>query len=88
MLQLITIHISIEWIILNFFFSGDVGFQALASWYGWAKEPIVQANHSRIENISDEIPIVFIYGSRTHIDHTAAQQILQQRGSKSTSMKV
>ena len=32
--------------------------------------------------------MVFIYGSRTHIDSTVAQQILQQRGSKTTSIKV
>lgn len=68
--------------------SGDIGFQALASWYGWAKEPIVQVNHSRIENISDEISIAFVYGSRTHIDNTAAQQILQQRGSSNTCIKI
>ena len=69
-------------------FSGDVGFQALASWYGWAKEPIVQLDHSRIENISDELPLVFIYGSRTHIDNSAAHQILHQRGRTHTSIKV
>ncbi|CAF1551852.1 unnamed protein product [Rotaria magnacalcarata] len=68
--------------------SGDVGFQALASWYGWAKEPIVQVDHSRMETISSEIPIVFIYGSRTHIDNTPAQQILHQRGSSNTSLKI
>jgi hypothetical protein len=70
------------------FYSGDIGFQALASWYGWAKEPIVQVNHSRIENISDDISIAFIYGSRTNIDNTAAQQILHQRGSSNTCIKV
>ncbi len=69
-------------------YSGDIGFQALASWYGWAKEPIVQVNHSRIENISDDISIAFIYGSRTNIDNTAAQQILHQRGLNNTSIKV
>ena len=68
--------------------SGDVGFQALASWYGWAKEPIVQADHSRIENLPDELPLVFIYGSRTHIDNSAAHQILHQRGQTHTSIKV
>ena len=68
--------------------SGDVGFQALASWYGWAKNPIVQIDHSRIEHISDEISIVFIYGSRTNIDNTAAHQILHQRGPNNTSIKV
>ncbi|CAF1379095.1 unnamed protein product [Adineta steineri] len=68
--------------------SGDVGFQALASWYGWAKEPIVQVEHSRIESISDEIPIVFIYGSRTSIDNTAAHQILHQRGPNNTYIKI
>ena len=69
-------------------FSGDIGFQALASWYGWAKEPIVQTNQSRIENISEEISIFFIYGSRTNIDNVAAQQILRQRGTQNTSLKV
>jgi hypothetical protein len=68
--------------------SGDVGFQALASWYGWAKDPIVQVDHSRIESISDEISIAFIYGSRTSIDNTAAHQILQQRGPNNTCIKV
>jgi hypothetical protein len=68
--------------------SGDIGFQALASWYGWAKEPMVQVNHSRFEDISDDIVMVFIYGSRTNIDNVAAQQILRQRGSHNTCMKV
>jgi hypothetical protein len=45
-------------------------------------------NHSRIENISDEIFIAFIYGSRTNIDNSAAQQILHQRGSTNTCIKV
>ncbi|CAF4543083.1 unnamed protein product, partial [Rotaria magnacalcarata] len=26
--------------------SGDLGFQAIASWYGWAKDPIVQSDHT------------------------------------------
>ncbi|CAM4918563.1 unnamed protein product [Rotaria socialis] len=67
--------------------SGDLGFQAIASWYGWAKDPIVQSDHTRIESISDDIPLVFIYGSRTNIDNTAAHQILLQRGSTNTSIK-
>ena len=69
-------------------FSGDVGFQALASWYGWAKEPIVQIDHSRIESIPDDIQLVFIYGSRTHIDSTVAHQIIQQRDGNQTLIKV
>jgi len=68
--------------------SGDVGFQALASWYGWAKDPIVQVDHSRIESISDEIFIAFIYGSRTNIDNTVAHQILHQRGPNNTCIKI
>ncbi|CAF3588163.1 unnamed protein product [Rotaria sordida] len=68
--------------------SGDLGFQALASWYGWAKDPIVQTDHSRIEGISDDIPLVFIYGSRTNIDNTAAHQILHQRGLNNTCIKI
>ena len=60
----------------------------MASWFGWAKNPIVQVDHSRIESISDEISIVFIYGSRTNIDNTAAQQILHQRGPENTCIKV
>jgi hypothetical protein len=73
---------------MSIVYSGDVGFQALASWYGWARQPIIQVDHSRIESISDDIPIVFIYGSRTHIDNAAAHQILQQRGSTHTHIKV
>jgi hypothetical protein len=69
-------------------FSGDVGFQALASWYGWAKDPIVQDDHSRMENIADDISIVFIYGSRSHMDNTPAHQILRRRGSINTRIEV
>lgn len=68
--------------------SGDLGFQAIATWYGWAKDPIVQIDHSRIESISQDIQIVFIYGSRTNIDNTVAYQILRQRGSNNTTIKV
>lgn len=65
-----------------------MGFQAIATWYGWAKDPIVQIDHSRIESISQDIQIVFIYGSRTNIDNTVAYQILRQRGSNNTTIKV
>ncbi|CAF4544664.1 unnamed protein product, partial [Rotaria sp. Silwood2] len=68
--------------------SGDLGFQALASWYGWAKDPIVQIDHSNIETISDDISIAFIYGSRTNIDNTGAHQILHQRGLNNTCIKI
>lgn len=69
-------------------FSGDIGFQALASWYGWAKNPIIQVNKSRLENISEDIPIVFIYGSRTNVDSEPAREVLRDRGSDNTCLKV
>ena len=71
-----------------FICSGDIGFQALASWYGWAKEPIVQVDKSRLEDISEDIAIVFIYGSRTNIDSVPAQKVLRARGSDNTGLKV
>ncbi|CAF0817467.1 unnamed protein product [Didymodactylos carnosus] len=65
--------------------SGDVGFQAMADWYGWAKAPILTPNNSRLDAISTTIPIAFVFGSRTWVDNTSAHQIKKQR--KNTDVK-
>lgn len=49
---------------LFFHFSGETAFKNMTVPYGWAKRPMLD----RIGQIQVEIPISFIYGSRSSID--------------------
>lgn len=56
---------------LCFFHSGEAGFKHLSWNLGWALRPMI----SRIHQISKEIPITFIYGSRSWMDRKTAWDI-------------
>ncbi|XP_077982274.1 1-acylglycerol-3-phosphate O-acyltransferase ABHD5-like [Glandiceps talaboti] len=44
--------------------SGEVAFKAMQIPWGWAKNPMIK----RVTSISTEIPITFMYGSRSYMD--------------------
>ena len=44
--------------------SGEDGFRSISEQYGFAKNPMIK----RIEKVSANIPIWFIYGSRSWVD--------------------
>jgi len=51
----------------NSYPSGEAGFRAVAKYFGFAKNPMIK----RIDKINTNIPIWFIYGSRSWVDCTA-----------------
>lgn len=50
--------------ILFMFFSGETAFRNMTIPYGWAKRPMLE----RIGQVQADIPVSFIYGSRSNID--------------------
>ncbi|CAF0776794.1 unnamed protein product [Brachionus calyciflorus] len=65
--------------------SGEAGFRAIAEYFGFAKNPMIQ----RINKVSDNIPIWFVYGSRSWIDSEAGfTSINLRQNSVSTSVKL
>lgn len=46
------------------FFSGETAFRNMTIPYGWAKRPMLE----RIGQVQADIPVSFIYGSRSNID--------------------
>jgi len=55
--------------------SGESAFHALNSGLGWAKNPLV----SRIDQLSEDTPITIMYGSRSWMDSSAGQLLLDKR---------
>lgn len=47
----------------------------MMSGFGWAKNPMV----NRIDQMRKDIPITLLYGSRSWIDHSAAEIIKYKR---------
>lgn len=59
--------------------SGEAGFKAISSYFGFAKNPMIK----RIERVKPHIPVWFIYGSRSWIDCTAGYSAVYLRQSNS-----
>ncbi|XP_023021200.1 (Lyso)-N-acylphosphatidylethanolamine lipase isoform X2 [Leptinotarsa decemlineata] len=55
--------------------SGESAFHTMMNGFGWAKNPIVR----RIDQLSEDIPITLIYGSRSWVDHSAGEVIADKR---------
>lgn len=47
----------------------------MASTYGWAQNPM----YLRIHSLDQNIPLTLIYGSKSWIDHYAAEKIAEDR---------
>ncbi|EFA06792.2 (Lyso)-N-acylphosphatidylethanolamine lipase isoform X1 [Tribolium castaneum] len=55
--------------------SGESAFHSMMSGFGWAKNPMV----NRIDKMRKDISITLLYGSRSWIDHSAAEIIKFKR---------
>ncbi|KAK7478196.1 hypothetical protein BaRGS_00030557 [Batillaria attramentaria] len=55
--------------------SGEVGFKSLTMSLGWAKRPMIH----RMGDICGDLPITFVYGSRTWMDRTAGLNVKHLR---------
>lgn len=58
-------------------FRGESAFHALNSGLGWAKNPLV----SRVDQFSNDTPITLLYGSRSWMDSSSGEFIVQKRTS-------
>lgn len=56
----------------------------MMSGFGWAKNPIVR----RIDKLNDSLPITLLYGSRSWVDHSAADVIQEKRGNSYFNLQV
>lgn len=54
--------------------SGESAFHSMMSGYGWAKNPLVR----RVDKLNSKLPITLMYGSRSWVDHSAAD-VLQEK---------
>lgn len=57
------------------FFSGETAFRNMTIPYGWAKRPMLE----RINGVRADIPISFIYGSRSSIDSNSGCALKKTR---------
>lgn len=55
--------------------TGETAFHTMMETFGWAKHPMIH----RINDIHEDIPITFIYGSRSWIDSSPGEKIKSQR---------
>lgn len=69
---------------IDWCFSGESGFHAMMSGFGWAKNPMVR----RIDNLDSKIPITLLWGSKTWIDHSAEEIIRTKRYDSYVNLKV
>ncbi|XP_068146908.1 (Lyso)-N-acylphosphatidylethanolamine lipase [Drosophila tropicalis] len=64
--------------------SGESAFHSMMQSFGWAKNPMIH----RIKDVRADIPITFIYGSRSWIDSSSGEVIKSQRGSQMVDLKI
>ncbi|KAH8308963.1 hypothetical protein KR059_004515 [Drosophila kikkawai] len=64
--------------------SGESAFHTMMQSFGWAKHPMIH----RIKDVRRDIPITFIYGSRSWIDSSSGEKIKSQRGSNMVDIKI
>lgn len=58
-----------------FIFSGETAFKNMTIPYGWAQRPMLE----RIGQVKADIPISFIYGSRSSIDSDSGYALKKDR---------
>lgn len=63
---------------------GESAFHALMFSFGWAKNPMVK----RMHKLSDDIPITLLYGSKSWVDNSAGEMIMQYRPSSYVNVQV
>lgn len=63
--------------------TGESAFHTMMESFGWAKNPMIH----RIKDVRQDIPITFIYGSRSWIDSSSGEKIKSQRGNSVVDIK-
>ncbi|KFM57720.1 Abhydrolase domain-containing protein 4, partial [Stegodyphus mimosarum] len=64
--------------------SGESAFKAMTAHFGWAKRPMLK----RISQLKQDIPITFIYGSRSWIDSSSGLQTSELRKNSYVEIKM
>ncbi|XP_073848991.1 pummelig isoform X2 [Musca autumnalis] len=64
--------------------SGESAFHTMMESFGWAKHPMIH----RIKDVRHDIPMTFIYGTRSWIDSSSGEKIKAQRGDSTVDIKV
>ncbi|KHN75073.1 Abhydrolase domain-containing protein 4 [Toxocara canis] len=55
--------------------SGEVAFSSMSYAFGWARRPMID----RIAALSQDVPLTFIYGSKSWVDSGSGVEVQQQR---------
>lgn len=63
--------------------TGESAFHSMMESFGWAKHPMIH----RIKDVRQDIPITFIYGSRSWIDSSSGEKIKSLRGNSMVEIK-
>ncbi|KAH8253052.1 hypothetical protein KR032_003386 [Drosophila birchii] len=64
--------------------SGESAFHTMVQSIGWAKNPMIH----RIQDVRGDVPITFIYGSRSWLDFSYGENVKSQRGSNMVDIKI
>ncbi|KAM8713930.1 hypothetical protein ACLKA7_014139 [Drosophila subpalustris] len=64
--------------------TGESAFHCMMKLFGWAKHPMAH----RIKDVRSDVPITFIYGSRSWIDSSSGEEIKSQRGASMVDIKI
>ncbi|KAI9583233.1 (Lyso)-N-acylphosphatidylethanolamine lipase isoform X1 [Glossina fuscipes] len=64
--------------------TGESAFHNMMESFGWAKHPMIH----RIKDVRQDIPITFIYGSRSWIDSSSGEKIKSQRNGSVVNIKI
>uniref|UniRef100_T1GLU3 AB hydrolase-1 domain-containing protein n=1 Tax=Megaselia scalaris TaxID=36166 RepID=T1GLU3_MEGSC len=64
--------------------SGESAFHSMMESFGWAKNPMI----NRIHEVRKDIPMTFIYGSRSWIDSSSGDKIKTVRADSNVSIRI
>ncbi|XP_022832456.1 1-acylglycerol-3-phosphate O-acyltransferase ABHD5 isoform X2 [Spodoptera litura] len=64
--------------------SGESAFHTLMTGFGWAKNPMVR----RVDELDPALPITVLYGSRSWVDNSSGQVLVEHRGPSNTFVQV
>ena len=71
-------------IIVVFLFSGETAFSYMSEQFGWAKYPMIK----RIVELEKDLPMTYLFGSRSWVDSSVAYEIKYLRSSSYVDIQV